>query len=98
MTPDRLDYIVGAGEHIVVPEAQNFVSVSLQKVGPAGVVRRPLRFVVLAAVDFHDQLSFKAGEVNDVGSDTMLSAEVTAEPVRAKASPESLLCFRHVAP
>jgi hypothetical protein len=85
MAPDRLDDIIRPCEDVVVPEPQDIVTVSVQELRATGIVRQPLRFIVLTAIDLDNELSFQAGKVDDVRSDTMLAAKVTAESVRAKA-------------
>ena len=80
----------GVFEDIVVPEADDFVALGVEPGGAAGVVGNLVG--VLAAVDFDDQAAFVAEEVDDVGADGGLPADLVAvELPGAKDGPEGAL-------
>ena len=60
-------------QNLIVPEAQNPISLVLQELRSA-FFRLGLK-VVLTAIDFHDQSSLMAGEVRDITTDRNLASE-----------------------
>jgi hypothetical protein len=62
----------------VIPEALDTKSVIFQELGSRSVIGDVLSLAVLAAVEFDDQLFFKADEVRDVGTDGLLPPEFVA--------------------
>ena len=85
---------LGAPEHIVVPEPQDAVAVTLDDFCSGGV---PLG-VVLTTVQFDREARGAAGEVGDVAVDLELTNELLAfEAARAEMVPEAFLGFRLVA-
>src|SRR3546814_3512689 len=57
-----------------VPETQDAVTASFQIPGSRGVDG----FIVLAAVELHHEPAGRAGEIDDVGADRILAAELVA--------------------
>jgi len=96
--PDRLNHLVGASEHIVVPEAKYGIAIPIQKGRSAIITRQSFWLVVLTAINLNNELPFETSKVDDVGTDAVLPAEMNAKPVTAKPAPESFLGFRHIAP
>ena len=91
--PDRFDDLVGALEHVVVPESQDLEALRPQPCIPRFIVAGAL---VLAAVDLDDELSIQADEVDDVMTDRMLAAESgIADLLSSQTVPEPLLRVGH---
>ena len=74
---DRLEHIVPVQQDVVVPEAENAISLRLQPACTCGVER--LAIQVLAAIHLDDQPCFKADEVRDEWADAVLPTEFLAE-------------------
>jgi hypothetical protein len=91
---NRLKNAIGVAKNIVVPEPQDAKTFGL-KVTIARYVVWIVR--VLAAIDFDDQLSPEAGEVNNVRAKRNLSFELIAiETMRAEPIPKPALGIGHV--
>ncbi|GLQ10214.1 hypothetical protein GCM10007913_21460 [Devosia yakushimensis] len=71
-SPDSLKYRIGAGEDIVVPDAEKAEALGFQIGIATGVVSG---FGVLAAVEFDDEMAFKTDEVRNEITDGQLAAE-----------------------
>src|SRR3546814_6166172 len=75
-----------------VPETQDAVTASFQIPGSRGVAG----FIVLAAVEFHHEPAGRAGEIDDVGDDRILAAELVAhERAVAQVMQELALVIGH---
>src|SRR3546814_12285680 len=75
-----------------VPETQDAVTASFQIPGSRGVDG----FIVLAAVEFHHEPAGRAGEIDDVGADRILAAELVAhERAAAQVMPDLALGIGH---
>ena len=85
-----LYYCVRLGKHRVVPEAEHLEAKSCEVVIPMGILGCLLN--VLAAVYLDDEASFQANEINDVGANGSLTAELEAvDLTQAKVRPEFAL-------
>jgi hypothetical protein len=63
---------------------------------PCIAIRIAGRFQMLATIDFHDQLTFQADEVDDIGPDRVLTSKTeTFQLSHPQMTPESLLGVRH---
>ena len=58
-----------------IPGTEHAVAAALEPSSSMGVLDRFRRLTVLHAIDFNDEATFEAHEINGVGSDRMLSAE-----------------------
>ncbi len=63
---------------LVIAEANHAVASLHQPGGTAGVMLRSRRFEMLRAVEFHEEVLREANEVNDVGTERRLAAELAA--------------------
>ena len=54
--------------------------------------------IVLTPVRFHDQAPLKAGEVDNINSQTMLTPEMEAKRIAAQSAPEPPLGVGHAFP
>src|SRR3546814_17166508 len=76
----------------MVPEPQDAVIAALQIAGSRSVYG----FIVLAAVEFHHEAAGRAGEIDDVGADGVLAAELVAhERAVAQVMPDLALGIGH---
>ena len=83
-------------ENIIIPEPHYGESLAAQERIAMGVGLRP---VVLAAIDFYQQLLLQTGEVDDVRADRMLTSKSASHELPAtQALPQLLLGIGHVAP
>ena len=86
---NALEYAVGVAQDVIVPEAEDAVTLRFEEEGAHTVVGSPRR--VLPAIDFDDQLGRVAGEVGDIRPERDLLAPVTvregfdAERARGRA-------------
>ena len=73
---DALEDAVDVREYLVVPKAEDGVSLRLEELRPGQIVMQPKR--VLATIELDDQASLSAAEVSDEGADGVLAAEPPA--------------------
>jgi hypothetical protein len=71
----RSQHAVEIGIDVVVEESQYPESVLLQKTGPGLVIDDALVRTVLPAIQFDNQMGFKADEVHNVRPDGLLAPE-----------------------
>jgi hypothetical protein len=84
---DGFEHAMGVGEHIVVPEAEDDISVSLDDRRSGGVTLGTM----LAAVQFDRQPGRAAGEVGNIIVDLKLTDELLVfEPPASEVMPEAL--------
>ena len=74
---DGLQDAFGLGQHLVVPEPDDPIAPLLKPLAALLVVSGLLQ--VLPTIQFHDQCSLQADEVNDRGTKRVLSAELAVE-------------------
>ena len=90
---DDILYALGIGENVVVPEANDPPSPPLEPRRPAPVV---VAVGMLSAIRLDDQAVLEAGEIDDEGSEGMLTAELVAlEPPPAQSAPQPTLGLGH---
>jgi hypothetical protein len=83
-------------EDVIIPEPHHREPLAAQERLATGVGSR---FVVLAAIDFDQQMPLQAGEVDDVRAERMLAPEpATGELPATQALPQLLFGITHVAP
>ena len=87
---DRFDHAVGVAQHLIVPEPDHAIAVSLDLAG-ADVVGRIVG--VLAAIDFDHQPGRTAGEVGDGVADLALPGELRPDLLAPKPRPQANLGF-----
>ena len=87
---DRFDHAVGVAQHLIVPEPDHAIAVSLDLAG-ADVVGRIVG--VLAAIDFDHQPGRAAGEVGDGVADLALPGELRPDLLAPKPRPQATLGF-----
>ena len=76
---------------LVIPKANHAVASLHQPGGTSRIMLRSRRFEMLRAVEFNDQSLGEADEVDDVGAEGRLAAELVAvELVGSQQMPESL--------
>ena len=94
---DRVQDIGRVPPHVVVPAPLRPVPAGFQEEHER-VVATPLR-QMLAAIQLHDEMSFRAGEIGEVGPYPVLPPELPPQqaPV-AQVSPQHPLRFGLVAP
>ena len=94
---DRVQDIGRVPQHVIVPEPQHPEPAGFQE-ARACVVATPLR-QMLAAIQLHDEMSFRAGEIGEVGPYPVLPPELPPQqaPV-AQVLPQHPLRFGLVAP
>ncbi len=81
--------------HFVIPEANHPIAAGVEPCGPSLVMRGSRLFEMLRAVEFHDESLRKADEVDDVGTECSLSAELVPVELRsAQEEPQVLLSAR----
>ena len=91
---DLGQHIGGPQQHVVVPESEDAERVLAN---PAVALDVVARVEVLAAIQFHHQTTFDAGEVDDVSADRVLAPETQAvELAAAQVAPEMALGVRRV--
>ena len=73
---DGVEYRLGSGEHVAIPESQDSIAAPPQKCVTFRIIGR-LRDV-LTAIELDDDRGFQADEVADVGTDRTLSSELEA--------------------
>jgi len=85
---DRFQDLVCLQQNVVVPETQHSEASRFQ---PSRALVIPLlRLSVLATVYLDHEVSLKAGEIGDIGTDRHLTSEaVTADLLCAQRSPET---------
>jgi len=86
---DRLQYVIGANQRIVIPEPHHTETRLAQIRRPLLVIGLPIR--MLAAIQFHDQLLLHATEVRVIPRHGMLPAKLHAKLRRAQARPQLAL-------
>jgi hypothetical protein len=87
---DRLDNAIEFGLNICIPETQHTVTRRSQETVPPSIVGRALN--VLTTVQFDDDPTVQRGEVANIESDLMLSAELeTADLSAPQTAPEQAL-------
>jgi hypothetical protein len=87
---DRLDDAIGVGQHVVVPEAKNAITVPLDDRGWRGIACG----IVLPAVQLDSQSGGTTCEVGDVGIDLKLTDEfLPLKPAGAEVGPEAFFGF-----
>ena len=82
----------GIGQHVIVPEAQNSVTLLQKKLSPP-LIRICLRDV-LTAIELHDKLPFRATKIGNVPAYGMLTTKFC--PVHLpgpQPGPELTLCI-----
>ena len=83
----------GIGENVVVPEANDPPSPPLEPRGPAPIV---VTVGMLSPIRLDDQAVLEAREIDDEGSEGMLTAELVAlEPPPAQYAPRATLGVGH---
>jgi hypothetical protein len=72
---DDLEHTIGVGENVIIPKAQDSVSVLCQPAVAYGIawVGR-----MLTTVDLYYEATFAAHEVDDIGSDRLLADKLVA--------------------
>lgn len=94
---DCLTYGVELKHHVGVPEADDSKSLRLEPGGPGRILCA--LFLVVAAVDLHDEAPFERYEVDDVPADYLLTAKfVPTQAATAEEKPEPGLGIGHIAP
>jgi len=84
-------------QHIIIPETQDAITLSLQKVSSDGVSFRGS--VMLTAIDFNDQSRFMAHEVRYIPPDRHLPTKfVSLDLVRSQQLPNGPLGVGHIGP
>ena len=91
--PQRLHHAVEVLDHIDIPEPQHMITRRFQKRGPVGVRVH----IMLAAVQFDDQLGLDAEEIHHIAADRRLAAELGGfELAVAQRVPEAAFDVRRV--
>ena len=91
--PNRFHHAVKIFEYVVVPETDDAVAMGRKLGGSRGV---GVAVGVLAAIEFDDTLSCRAGEVGDAAADRMLTAELVGQGTVAQRAPQYLFDVRRV--
>jgi len=87
---DCFQYAINVSHDIVVPESENEITHRFERTRPVGISLFVL--FMLPAIDFDDQLSVGAKEINDEAIDRYLSLEFPSiEPAIAQAKPQHAL-------
>jgi len=90
-----LQYAFCIAEHVVIPKTENAIAKSLQSCR----THRVANIVsMLTAVDFHDELRFKADKIDDKTINWPLAAELRTKLTTANTIPEAFFGFRRSAP
>ncbi len=90
--PDRVQYRIGLGENLVVPEPDHPISRVRQPCVTPKISRDAHIFPVLPSVDLDHQPRLGTAEVRDVGTDRRLTAERGSdEAMAAQRRPQSRL-------
>lgn len=93
---DRLDNAFDVRQHIIVPEAQNTITLPEQESGS------PFIFCavrMLATIDFDNQPCQPAAKIRDIRADRVLAAKMLMLQLMVpQPGPQLLFSFRHIAP
>ena len=92
----RIDDRFGVGENIVVPESQDCEPLTFQPLRPQVIFLDTIGFIVLSAVNFHDQFGIETDEIDNIISDGLLAAEVPAQEL-SHLTPQQRFCWRQIA-
>jgi hypothetical protein len=76
---DRLHDVVGAFEHVVVPETHHAKALSFKPSGTSRVQRVSPIVAMRVAVDFDHQVCAEADEIDDVCANRMLTSELESQ-------------------
>jgi hypothetical protein len=86
---NRAQHYHGSSEDVIVPEPQHDESARRKVLIPHRITLTARGTVVLAAVQFHDEIELQAREVSKVRADRMLSPEAQVhEPAAPKVKPD----------
>jgi hypothetical protein len=83
---DHLQHIIGAQQHVVIPEPQHLETAPFQGACSTDVKR--LLLAMLGPIEFHDEMVLNATEVRAIPGHRMLAVERGAELSGAHARPE----------
>ena len=73
---DRFHHAVDVRQHLVVPEAQDAITLSSEIYRSLCISDNIFRLIVLRSIDLDDKAPFMAGEISEVGADRRLPPEV----------------------
>ncbi len=91
-----LDHAVGVAQHVVVPKAQNPITLRFEPHGSFGIMSDSIG--VLAAVHFDDESRSETDEVGNVGTERRLPPKAVAlDLLAAQSRPEPLFGLRRIA-
>jgi len=89
---DRLHYVVGSLDHVVVPKVDHPKALSFKPSGTSRVQSVGPVVAMRVAVDFNHQLRAEADEIDDVPANRVLTSELESlESMCAKSRPQALL-------
>jgi hypothetical protein len=94
--PDEFEHTGQIINHVAIPEADDAIPTPGNR-DRAGCVYLLLR-CVLAAVEFDRELEARAGEIDDVAADRMLSAKTVGTLQFTESAPQTFLYLRRVTP
>jgi len=90
--PNGFAHPIGLGEHLVVPETDNFEALAFQERGALGIVRHALG--MLRAINLDDQHGIETDEIDDVRPNRFLPPKLPAEErASAQVLPQQRLRF-----
>ena len=92
---DRLQHSLGVPQDVVVPEPDHPVTTGGQYLAAGDVSPASVSTVVLAAIEFDDQVQFHAREVREESTNGMLAAKAKPHELAcAQLMPEPAFCVR----
>jgi hypothetical protein len=91
---DRCQNAIDILHHIMVPETQDAVALTVEKGRPHSITIT--LDCMLAAIDFHDQTSRVRRKIRKIGSQRNLPAEFGRGELRTKGIPQGALSIRSI--
>ena len=82
------EHAVGIRQHLVVPESQDGIAFVPEPAVASRIVCS-LHLAMLVAIDFHDQPGRRAVEIDNVGTDRLLTPETRPQPHSAQLRPKT---------